>query len=54
MSSIGVFTCEVPDDGDSTMPFTATITEEVSVVGEVDIIHILLCWQFTLDNTIAE
>ena len=26
MSPTGVFTCEVPNDGDSTMPFTATIT----------------------------
>ena len=26
MSPIGVFTCEVPNDGDSTMPHTATIT----------------------------
>ena len=26
MSPTGVFTCEVPNDADSTMPFTATIT----------------------------
>ena len=26
MSPTGVFICEVPNDGDSTMPFTATIT----------------------------
>ena len=37
MSPTGVFTCEVPNDGDSTMPFTATIT-----IGECNSLAIIM------------
>ena len=37
MSPTGVFTCEVPNDGDSTMPFTATIT-----IGECNNLAIIM------------
>ena len=37
MSPTGVFTCEVPNDGDSTMPFTATVT-----IGECNSLAIIM------------
>ena len=47
MSPTGVFTCEVPNDGDSTMLYTATITVGEYIVNYRVIIDTLLNFIYT-------